>query len=336
MAKKKGQEENSQKKSDTRKRVGPHESKNQGQTGQRNREKIGGKFNFGKIFLGLLLIFLGIILLGETSGLYQIRINIWQFWPVILVLIGLSLLTAEWKTSSIIAAVVILVVLIIMGVSIYYGSLETEKSGVRTDKVSVDKEEGVEKALVYIKIGAGKLILSGGSDKVVSGYFESDISRLEIESNVEDRKQEVSLSTTGSWSGWGMKVNNLRLFLNSDLRMRIELETGAMDMNIDLSDVKVESVDIRTGASNLNLVLGNRVERSDVLIKSGASSINLTIPEESGVRLSLTSGLSSKQFPPDFEKVAENVYESENFMEADDRIYLNLELGVSSLTIRRE
>ena len=46
----------------------------------------------GRFFLGLIIIFAGLSILAENLGFYMFR-EIWKFWPVILIILGISLLT---------------------------------------------------------------------------------------------------------------------------------------------------------------------------------------------------------------------------------------------------
>jgi hypothetical protein len=47
--------------------------------------------NFGRLFLGLFLVTAGFLLLARMAGILRFQVNVWQFWPVLLIYWGLSL-----------------------------------------------------------------------------------------------------------------------------------------------------------------------------------------------------------------------------------------------------
>jgi len=114
--------------------------------------------------------------------------------------------------------------------------------------------------------------------------------------------------------------------------MDISLKGAVSDMNIDLSNVISNNVDINSGASSLNLKLGDKAVASDVSINAGTGSTNIYIPNGVGVVLRINSGLSSTSFK-DFRKISDNLYQSNNYVSTDKKINLNINVGLSALII---
>jgi hypothetical protein len=108
-----------------------------------------------------------------------------------------------------------------------------------------------------------------------------------------------------------------------------------MGMNMDLSDLQLTKLDIDTGASSLDLILGDKVDQANISIEAGASSLDITVPKTVGVRVNIDAGLSSKNLN-DLEKVDDNTYQSEGYDEAEKKADINLDIGVSSLNVRWE
>jgi ABC-type multidrug transport system fused ATPase/permease subunit len=65
-------------------------------------------------FFGVLAIFLGVVFLGESLNLWrwEIFLLLLKFWPLLLILIGLFLLIADWLWSL----VIILFLIILLAV----------------------------------------------------------------------------------------------------------------------------------------------------------------------------------------------------------------------------
>jgi hypothetical protein len=69
-------------------------------------------------------------------------------------------------------------------------------------------------------------------------------------------------------------------------------------------------------------------------VDAGASDINVSIPRESGCRILIDGALSSKHFE-EFKKIDSDNYVTENFDEAANKIYIEIECGVSSISVER-
>jgi len=292
-------------------------------------------FNFGDLFLGIFLVFLGIVLLGKSTGWYEINfgVNLWQIWPLLIIFIGLSLLSRGRWSSFIITMVVTIIVIAIVGFMMFFGTCpKSGKISKNIEDISIKKEPGVNSALIRVETGAGRLKIDGGGQDLVSGEFKSDFLALNIESEVEGDIQKITFRTTGSWRGIGTPVNDLNLSINPDIPVEIELATGAVDMDIDLSEVTAKFVDINSGASSLELVMGDKVSSSIVKINSGASSIDITLPRTVGARLTIDAALTSKNLN-DFKKLDSNIYESYNYDAVDKIIDIDLNVGASSINI---
>lgn len=325
----------------------PIQQKGQQKAPSQVKTELGGQvgketfkcFNFGRLFLGLFLIFIGLALLGETTGLYHIEIDFWSLWPVLIIALGLSLLSRQGWLSFFIAVVVIVLVLALIVLSFYLGSnsFVKQRSGkVETELVSIPYLAGAKVATIKIKTGAGKLSIDGGGVGLVSGHFDSNFLKLKVDSKLRDGVQEVSLETQGNWRTFMRRPrNDLDLSISSTLPVDLYLDAGAMKMEIDLTEVRARTVEIKSGASSLRLALGDLVENSEVRINSGASSIDISVPSSVGTRLEIEGGLISKDLSG-FEKIEEGIYETENYQTADKKIDIFLDIGVSSLKVYQD
>jgi hypothetical protein len=134
------------------------------------------------------------------------------------------------------------------------------------------------------------------------------------------------------WFG-GVK-NNLDVILGRTFPTDLEIDYGAADANIDLSQVRVNNVALKTGASSTILKLGDIENLTDVSVKSGASSITIRIPRGTGVKLNLSSGLTSNSLA-DLVSVGEDTYESLGYKTASKVVNITTEIGVASFVIER-
>ncbi|MFA5927306.1 MAG: DUF5668 domain-containing protein [Patescibacteria group bacterium] len=306
---------------------------------ENNREIVRSRFNFGRLFLGLVIIAIGALYLLRNFGVIDFDLDWSRLWPLIIIFIGLSMLSGRSTVAVIIGALATLIV-----VAVLVSAVITGKTGIPDDRVtntsrteqaiSIGKSPGISRAEIDVKMGAGKLNIDGGSSDLVSGNFASQFLRLDTQNTITSDVQRVKLVGEGTTRPFGRQFNELDLSLNSVVPMMLTLDTGAMDMRIDLSGVKAEEININTGASSLNLVMGEEVDRARVTIKAGASSINIEVPENVGARIEIDSGLSSKNFEG-FKQIDSDTYETDDYATALRKIDFEFNIGASSLDISR-
>jgi hypothetical protein len=114
----------------------------------------------------------------------------------------------------------------------------------------------------------------------------------------------------------------------------MRFEVGASSMDIDLSPFAVERLVVSAGAARVRLSLGDKAEVSRVSVKSGASSLQIQVPDSVGCEIRAETPLSSKNFQG-FTKVSSGVFQTDGFENAARKIYIDVHAGVSSLSVKR-
>lgn len=288
-------------------------------------------FSFARFLFGGLLILIGLAYLGNSLGWFEVNLDLWNFWPLLIVILGLSILSRHGWISWIVGAFITLAVLGGVGYVVFVGS--PVEHVLTSDTIIIAKETTAELARVNINTGAGKLTLRGGSANLVNGSFESNITTLSKTSTFTGTTQTIGFDMQGGrWGGVG-PINTLDLQLNSLLPNEVSIDSGAMDMQLDMSDINLTKLNIDTGASNLDLDLGDKADFSEVQVKAGASSLNISLPRTVGVRLDVKAGLTSKDLD-DFISLGNGIYESEEYLSAVKKVSISLDLGVSSLEVK--
>ena len=103
-------------------------------------------------------------------------------------------------------------------------------------------------------------------------------------------------------------------------------------LNVDVSEIMTNSVNIDTGATSMKLTLGDKTTFDAVSIDAGASSLTINLPKTLGAKLIIDSGLTSKDLP-DFNKIDDKTYETANYGSTEKKTEITLKLGVSSLKV---
>lgn len=288
--------------------------------------------NFGGLFFGIILIFAGFVYLGGTTGLFNIDVDLWRFWPVLIILTGLSMISGRGWVSTALRTIVVLAVLGMIGFIVLRGADVGKDVIFGRQIINIEKEQKTESVVINLKLGAAGINVSGGGNNLVSGNFESNCSKLITESGREGNVQKIILKTTDNWTVFGSKRAVLDLKINPGILVTLNIETGAADVDLDLSEVMAKDIDIDIGASNLDIVLGDKVETAKMNIDAGASSVKIILPKTLGAAVRLDTGLSSKNLTA-FREITPSLYQSDDYETSQKKIDIDLNLGVSSLDI---
>ena len=283
----------------------------------------------GRIILAIVIIFIGIVYLGRAAGWITVDVNLWQLWPLIIIIIGLGMLS---RSGWMVILIGILVALVVLGLLIWMIVVSpADDRAVTTETISIEKEEDVDSAVFDLNTGAGSITMSGGAEKLINGTHDSNFLTYEQETKVEDGIQTVAFDGKGSWRGFrGDGVNDLDLTFNNDTPLKVVIDSGAVDIDLDFSAVMLTDLDVNTGASSVDLTMGDLVEMSSVSIDAGVSSVKVTLPKTIGAKVNLESGLTSRDLE-NFTEVDSNNFQSENYDESEKKVNFDIDLGVSSL-----
>lgn len=286
-------------------------------------------------FWGILIIVIGILILGQNFSWWN-NINFIQYWPLLLIIFGIALMVKNLSYGPII---IILSFLLAIGL-IVSGVLPKT---IKNTSVSVantffaDLPNGVDKGGLNVETGAVKLNIDSGTDKFIEGSLESSIFEPSLITSQNGNTISADLKTTTKedWLNWSRGKNNLDIKLTDKVPVDLSINAGASDIQMDLEKIKLSSLILKSGASSIDLKIGDNVESdANLSIKAGASNIKISVPKDLGVKATITSGLSSKDLSG-FNKLSDSNYESDNYSTASKKINLSIDAGVSSIEITR-
>ena len=130
----------------------------------------------------------------------------------------------------------------------------------------------------------------------------------------------------------------------------MDLGTGASSIDLDLTDLRVTSLYVAAGATDLDIRMPARAGDVEVVIDAGAADIDLWIP--SGVEAYIVNDSSISSFKvsrrsPSLEsqgwtaghgtiegRAPGDIYSSRGYHEAENRIRVEINGGASSVSIR--
>ncbi len=258
------------------------------------------------------------------------------FWGGLIVVFGILLLIDElgWLPFSI-WSIILPVFLIALGVWVIAGSW-FGRNEMAVEQVSAPLKSASQ-ADLRLRHAAGRLTISSGAapgvlvegtcagGAVITTSQSGD--RLEVQMKVPDQ--------SGRWMFWNMNSGlNWDLKLAEGVPLTLRLDTGAAEGRLDFSRLQLTEIHLHTGASSTSVILPAQAGYTRAEFQAGAASIDLTIPAGVAARIRATGGLASisvdrQRFPRQA-----GTYVSPDYETAANKIDLQVQTGVGSVSIR--
>lgn len=259
------------------------------------------------------------------------------FWGCIIVLIGILLLVNNF-TDVDIGTLIWPLVLIALGLWVLWGVL-TGPRAFETEEATIPLE-GAGHARVRVRHGAGRLRVDAGAGpgELMTGTFSGGLGR-QVERVGDTLNVEVRVRVGGPyfvfpWM-WGPgRTLDWSFSLNGDIPLALDFETGASDARLDLTNLRVTELRLKTGASSTEIRMPANAGYTKADISSGAASLRIRVPSGVAARVRVEGGLAGitvdrSRFPR-----TGDVYQSEDYHTASNRIDIAIETGVGSVDIR--
>lgn len=282
----------------------------------------------------ILLIAAGVLLLLQTTGVvsWDAWGSVWRLWPVLIIAVGINIVFGNrlpWLAGILVAAVVIGA----LAIGLLFIPVQS------TVAVSSAQEAlaGAENVDVSISFGAGELVLGplpAESTSLFEGNFRgngAEVSTLRTEDktdlNIHMKREGISfLSNLGD--------NNWDVALSSTPEMTLDINGGAASANLDLRDLQITDINIDVGASDVDITMPASAGRVTADIDAGAADISIVIPEGVAARINADTGVSSLDIDESRFPKNDGRYASPDFDDAENRVDIDIDSGVSSITVR--
>lgn len=290
-----------------------------------------------QLFWGFVLISLGFLSLSARYDWVSINYeNVKDLWPVIFILGGLSVIFKESKLKSFFSIMLGISVSFILFAFIYdFNSDESWEAEFEDfdSQISALYQDDYKLAKLTINGGVGEFIIDGTTDELYEAIPQGIFENYDVEVDAEDNKVEVTFDLDDDIDLFNKNnKNKLHLKLNEMPVWNLELNLGAARSFFNLEEFKVRKMKLSTGAADTEILLGDKYKRTDVKIAMGAAAVELKIPKEAGCRV-ISSSLLVVNHLPGFEKKADGKYETPNFEEATQKIFVDIEGGLANFRI---
>ncbi len=293
-------------------------------------------WNVGSLFWGLLFVLIGGLVLAENLGWISVHWgSMLSLWPILIIVTGLSILAVRGFIWRAVVLTLILMSLLLVG-SVAGGYVDFSSQTRNTSVIAGFDGKEVKSASLHIKAGAGEIsVNSNDQDSIVKSRLDSNIAELVQDVSHDGSDEKINLTMSTLRQGWiGGVHNNLDVMIGRKIPISFSMDFGAAKANIDLAEVRVTNVNLKSGASSTILTVGKKAKTVDISIESGASSTVVRIPLNSGVKLNMDSGLISKELA-DLIETSSGVYQSSNYSDSKNIVNITAKLGVASFKIER-
>ncbi len=295
------------------------------------------------IFWGVVLIAFGVMIILKNMDIVHFNwFGILQLWPLLLIIWGISLIPVQEYIKFILSVLVLVGGLFILNAYQCNDSFcwnwkyNDDKTNWKEQKIEEDYDTTVSRAVLKLDAVAGDYNISGTTNKLISFESKGNIGDYKINTSDDDSSKivEIGIESNVVKITNNHKGNSTKIALNPNPIWDLHLEAGASSINFDLSEFKLRNIDFEGGATNIKLKIGNKQALVNIKIEAGASSIKIYIPMNSGCELDGNNVLSSKNLYG-FNKTSDNKYRTTDFEKYPNKIYVNIDAAVSSISIER-
>ena len=135
------------------------------------------------------------------------------------------------------------------------------------------------------------------------------------------------------WEWIGPHGRTWSIGLSGDVPLSLEIDAGASHSRLDLSGLVLTDMKLSVGASATEISLPAGTGTTRVKIEAGAASVDVRIPPESAARVRWEGGLSTLNIDRSRFVQSGKVYETLDYAAAPDRLDIDVESGVGSVTV---
>ncbi|MBN1877590.1 MAG: hypothetical protein JXA33_25430 [Anaerolineae bacterium] len=286
----------------------------------------------------IVLIGIGAILLLNNLGYlnWSIWDILWRFWPVFIIGWGLELLLGQrspWGTL-ITAGLLILV----FGGAIWYVQVNPATSGFG-EEIEIREPLGdFDTANVTLSPAVGQLTLDAldDSDNFVEGTLYTGRSERIQHDFSENGEAHLTIKTesrapfagTGSGRVWDLSFH-------PDVALDLNVDSGVGDIELDLADLTLETVDVDFGVGQLVLKLPERGTYK-VKVSGGVGSLVIEVPREMAARIETDAAIVGRNIPSDYRQRGDTYTSPDYDEDARNRANIEVDLGIGSITVKEK
>jgi hypothetical protein len=216
------------------------------------------------------------------------------------------------------------------GAGAWSGS-QPEQAATEAERLAIPLE-GAGDAEVLVTFGAGHLRIGPAAPGLlVDGSYGGGV---RAERGGPGRVRLSPPTPPTGWT-WDRAPYTWAVGLTGEVPLRLRVETGAADGDLDLSGLRLAELRLRTGASETRVTLPAAAGYTRVDAEGGAAAIRFRVPDGVAARIRSAIALGSSDVDAArFPRSAAGGWESPDFGGAANRVEIEVRGGVGSLSVR--
>ncbi len=288
----------------------------------------------GTLLLALSFILAGMVIFLSNLGYVSPEFvrQLFRFWPLILIIVGLSLF---WGGIIPRFIAVILVVVLTAGVLVLAFVIPGPgpQAGVQTDlRVEQGRYPGLETGRLSLHFGGGRLFVDGQTDHWFDGSFRGPSETIPSY-NVEHQRLALSLRERRVSLPGRNIINVWNIHLSPSLAWDLDVESGAVDGELDLSGLPLDNLNIKVGAGNITVRLGDNGADVQMRVEAGAANMKILVPEDTGLDIRMNGVLANTNLRDLGWPQVNGRYRSPLYDRAMSRVKLDIDVAVGNFTV---
>lgn len=276
---------------------------------------------------GVFLIFLGVVFLLQALNIlpWGLWRTLLRYWPVLVIIIGLSILLRH-RSPWLIALIFVIMLAASVGIAIWqYGAPTPPASLTYTQPVG-----NLESAQVNLDFNAGNLMLAALPANSPS-LVEADGSGLSGQLTNQGKEGLLSLSKQVAEPRPGEMKWDIKLTRN--LPLKIDARLAASNVDLDLSELKTTELKLNIDAGNCKVRTPSS-ESITASIKNAVSNVEITIPAGVSARIKAKTSMSALDIDEGRFPRRGDYYISPNYDTAQNRIDLEIDSSLGRVELR--
>lgn len=316
--------------------------------------------NSKNLFSGGILILLGVLFLGKELDWFNVNWHeIFRLWPLLLIYLGLvAVLGKSSQTSTVVTIVLLCIAIPTIIVRSCSNKVEHafDKNGINLDlsdddnddddgdtsfkganqKLSEPMNANIKSATLEFKGGAAEFDIKETSSQLAEADATLNFGNISLKKTGDADSPKVEFSLKGKTNKVDLgnsNHNKVNLKLNPNVIWDMKFEFGAGKADFDLSAYKIKNLSIKTGLTETDVKVGDKVDNLDVKVESGLTDIEFQVPTTAGCRIDIDGGLNDKDFDGFIQK--DGHWETPDYDKSTKKITIKFEGGLQSLKVRR-
>jgi Domain of unknown function (DUF5668) len=323
--------------------------------------------NSKNLFSGGILILLGVLFLGKELDWFNVNWHeIFRLWPLLLIYLGLvAVLGKSSQTSTVVTIVLLCIAIPTVIVRSCSNKVEHafDKNGINLDfdddndkdgydgnddndddtsfkganqKLSEPMDDKIKSATLEFQGGAAEFDIKETSSQLAEADANLNFGNISLKKTGDADSPTVNFTLKGKTNKVDLgddNHNKVNLKLNPNVIWDMNFEFGAGKADFDLSAYKIKNLSIKTGLTETDVKVGDKVDNLDVKVESGLTDIEFQVPTTAGCRIDIDGGLNDKDFDGFIQKNGH--WETPDYDKATKKITIKFEGGLQSLKVSR-